>query len=284
MRNYFLLCLPGTGTSSPPQALIDSRNYGVYISGSGTIKIPAIDWAPVSVPGLRGDILLNPSLGNEEISYQAFIAPVNGTCGNYADYMTAYSAFRNDLTQVFGLYGYLDLVDSYFPDICRKVYMRGPIGFESESSLKSGTFDLTFSAKPQRWLKTQTITATYNSEKSLEWADYNSPIYGNSVVRITPIIKASAGGTFRFRSGALSDIMTVTVAADAPTFPVTIDSQRKECYIGLPLNSQNANQYVSFSKYKFPEFHTFDSNALNVSVIVDTSGMTLTIDPGWWLY
>ena len=284
MRNYFRLCLPGSGTSSPPITLIDSRNYGVYISGSGTIQIPAIDWSPASVPGLRGDILLNPSLGNEEISYPAFIAPVNGTCGNYADYMTAYSAFRNDLTQVFGLYGYLDLVDSYFPDICRNVYMRGSIGFESESSLKSGTFDLTFSAKPQRWLKTQTITATYNSEKSLEWADYNSPIYGNSVVRITPIIKASAGGTFRFRSGALSDIMTVTVAADAPTFPVTIDSQRKECYIGLPLNSQNANQYVSFSNYKFPEFHTFDSKVSNVSVIVDTSGMTLTIDPGWWLY
>ena len=285
MRNYFKLCTPNTALTSIPVVLFDSRNYGLYISGAGTLQIPGINWNPVSIPGRPGDVLMNPQLENQPLVYPAGIAPVNGTCGNYPDYLTAVSAARESILRLFLLYGYLELVDSYYPEIFRRVYYAEVTDFDSQTDLKSGTCTLTFSASPQRFLTRETtsgsssITVINGSPKSIEWSSYHSQVYGILNYCISPKIQVSSAGTFHFETGGVT-IMSVTVSSSVPSFPLYIDSQLKECSYGI---NQNANQFVSFSDYKFPEFHTpWRMGGGNVSAVVDTVGMSIFVSPGWW--
>ncbi|MBR5931241.1 MAG: hypothetical protein IKZ95_04355, partial [Lachnospiraceae bacterium] len=52
----------------------DSRNYGIYISGSGVFGAPERDGSKVSIPGRNGEMFLdNGRYKNIEIKYPAFI-------------------------------------------------------------------------------------------------------------------------------------------------------------------------------------------------------------------
>lgn len=129
MRNYFIL----NG--------VDSRDFGVYISGQGTFSAPQKAYTFYNVPGRNGAILGSENrLENINVSYEAFI---------YTDFDNQIARFR---TFLLSLNGYVQLTDSYHPDEFRMAVYTGPFEPTVERTNDAGKFVITFSCKPQRYL------------------------------------------------------------------------------------------------------------------------------------
>ena len=105
MRNYFTL----NG--------VDSRNYGVYISGKGTFNSPARAMDLIQIPGRNGDLIgLSTRLENGEYRYNnAFIYQ------NFHNNIESFKAF------LLSVPGYRRLIDTYHPGEYRLVAYRGPL-------------------------------------------------------------------------------------------------------------------------------------------------------------
>lgn len=130
MRNYFTF----DG--------VDSRSFGVYISGQGTFKAPARSYDALEIPGRNGALLgIDSRLGNVELTYPAFIY------SNFAENIAAFRAF------LLSHKGYFKLKDSYHPDEFRLAYYPGPFEPDVTSANNAGSFDITFICKPQRYLE-----------------------------------------------------------------------------------------------------------------------------------
>lgn len=129
MRNYFIL----DG--------VDSRDFGVYISGQGTFSAPQKAYTFYNIPGRNGALLGNEHrLENINVSYEAFI---------YTDFDNNMAAFRSFLLS---LNGYRRLTDSYHPEEYRMAAFVGPFEPKVQRTNDAGSFTITFSCKPQRWL------------------------------------------------------------------------------------------------------------------------------------
>ena len=143
MRNYFIL----DG--------VDSRDFGVYISGQGTFNASARDYNMILVPGRNGD-LVGPEkrFQNGTLVYPAFI---------YSNFDANIKAFRNFLLS---LVGYHDLIDSYHPDEIRKVLFQGPFNADVVTKNDAGSFDIEFVCKPQRYLASGNEVTTFESTET----------------------------------------------------------------------------------------------------------------------
>lgn len=130
MRNYFTF----DG--------VDSRSFGVYISGQGTFKAPARSYDAIEIPGRNGALLgIDSRLGNVELTYPAFIY------SNFTENIAAFRAF------LLSHKGYFKLKDSYHPEEFRLAYYPGPFEPDVTSANNAGSFDITFICKPQRYLE-----------------------------------------------------------------------------------------------------------------------------------
>lgn len=121
---------------------INSKDRGIYVSGSGTFDSPEPDIEKIEVPGKSGDLLVDKNrYKNVSLTYPAFIR----------------TQFREltDLTRQWLLSpkGYRRLEDTYHPDEYRKARFSGPINFDVRFLNLSGECDLVFDCKPQRYLK-----------------------------------------------------------------------------------------------------------------------------------
>ena len=122
-----------------------SRDYGVYISGSGVYNSPERDVEMITIPYRNGAFVQdNGRFNNIEITYPA---------GVYADteedFAEAVSNFRNFLSSKVG---YCRLEDEYNPDEYRLAVYKS--GLEvTPKMLKAGEFNIVFECKPQRFLK-----------------------------------------------------------------------------------------------------------------------------------
>ncbi len=119
-----------------------SKDFGVYISGSGTFNAPERDQTSVSVVGRNGDLTIdNGRYKNTVLAYPAFI---------YDNFDSNVSAFRNFLLKATS---YKRLEDTYHPEEYRLAKYSG--GFEADvvANLKGGEFELVFDCYPQRFLK-----------------------------------------------------------------------------------------------------------------------------------
>ena len=119
----------------------DSRDYGVYISGSGTFNSAAREYDNISIPGRDGDLLgLNTRLQNVTLTYPA---------GVVSDFSNNIAGLRNMLLSTVG---YAVLRDSYHPDEYRYAVYKGGLTPDPLSDLSAAEFNITFECKPQRYL------------------------------------------------------------------------------------------------------------------------------------
>ena len=140
MRNYFTF----DG--------IDSRTFGVYISGQGTFKAPARSYDAFEIPGRNGSLLgIESRLNNVELTYPAFIYQ------NFAENIAAFRAF------LLSHKGYFKLKDSYHPDEFRIAYYQGPFEPDVTNANNAGSFNITFICKPQRYLDSGEQVVELNS-------------------------------------------------------------------------------------------------------------------------
>lgn len=123
---------------------VDSRNYGIYITGDAVFNSPERDVEMIEIPGRNGAYALDKGrFGNIEVSYPA------GIFGDTeADFREGIRAFRNALAS---RKGYKRLEDDYNPTEYRMAVYKS--GLEvTPTALKAGEFTITFDCKPQRFL------------------------------------------------------------------------------------------------------------------------------------
>ena len=125
---------------------INSADYGVWITGSGTFSSPERDVEYVSVPGRNGDLIIdNNRWNNIEVTYPANIQ---------SDFDTKIQAFRAAMGRK---RGYQRLEDNYHLDEYRMASFTLGIQPETTPLNRGGEFDLVFNCKPQRFLKSGDI-------------------------------------------------------------------------------------------------------------------------------
>ena len=123
----------------------DLSDFGVACIGSAVYGAPSRDVESVHIPGRNGDLLFdNGGFMNTDITYPQ--------CSIVERFPVNVEGLRNHLL---GKTGYRRLEDSYHPDEYRLAEYRGPFTADAHTArgYRSGTFDLTFNAMPQRFLK-----------------------------------------------------------------------------------------------------------------------------------
>lgn len=233
MRNYFTF------------GGLDSRNFGIYISGSGVYNAPERDYERVSVAGRDGDLLLsNQRLNNIKLTYPAFV---------YTNFKQNIAAMRDAFLS---LTGYQQLTDTYHPDEYRMAYFAGGTEINPTKKLEAGDFKLSFMCKPQRYLLTGATPIQVASGDTL-----TNPTQQPA----RPLIRVYGQGTLNVGS------YTVTVGNHGQSY-IDIDCDIMDCFNG----TQNLNQYVILSNHTFP---TLKAGANGVTY----TGITaVEITPRWW--
>lgn len=235
MRNYFTL----NG--------VDSRNYGVYISGQGTFNSPARNLDFIEVPGKDGDLIgLSTRLENGEYRYNnAFIYT------NFHDNIENFKSFLMSVP------GYRKLVDTYHPNEYRLVAYSGNLEVNPTSKNDAGQFDIVFISKPQIYLASGDTVVTLTASGTIT----NPTLFASK-----PLLRIYGAGTI-----IINGIEITISNADVYT---DIDIESGYAYKG----TTPKNNYVSTpNSLDYPELIS-GSNA-----IVLGEGITqVDITPRWW--
>lgn len=189
---------------------IESRNFGVYITGEAVYNAPTRDVEMVSIPGRSGAFALDKGrFENIEVTYPAGIF-----ADNEEDFARAISDFRNYLCS---RKGYCRLVDEYNPEEYRMAIYKG--GLEvSPAQLKAGEFNIVFDCKPQRYLM--------SGEAAIEIADGDT-LLNPTLFESSPLLETEGYGTIGFNgyeikiedAQAIGDVVLVNAGSTTTHFP-----------------------------------------------------------------
>ena len=222
-----------------------SRDLGLVLSGEDTWVTPTPELEHISVPGRSGDLLLsNRRYSNVELTYRVgiprFFAPT-------------YSALMNFLLVDAG---YHRLEDSYHPEVFRLAVMESEVSPHMGARNHSGTFDLTFSCKPQQYLKSGERTTVFTA---------NGSLFNPTRFDAKPLLRVYGTGQLGIGEE------TITIAAN-PDY-IDLDCETEDAFCG----ATNMNAEITLSSGDFPVLRP------NSSGIVLGSGITrLEITPRWW--
>lgn len=222
----------------------NSRDFNVWISGSGTFDAPARDVTSESVPGRNGDLHIdNGRFNNVKITYPAFITK---------DFQHNFSAFKAFLLSQ---RGYKRLEDSYNPGYYRMASYQDGITPSMTALNRAGKFDISFDCMPQRFLIDGEKVKIFSAAGSLK----NPTLYD-----ALPLIRA-------YGTGSLT-INGTTIQISAASGYTDIDCDMQEAYKG----STSCNANIILTDGAFPVL----SPGLNS---ISFTGLTqLDITPRWW--
>lgn len=224
-----------------------SKDFGVYISGTGVFNAPERDVEEIEVPGRNGTIIVdNGRYKNLSLSYPAFI---------YRNYKNNVSGLRNYLLSH---HGYYRLEDTYHPDEYRMARYSG--GFEAEpvDMLTGAEFTLNFDCKPQRFLKSGEMEIDITS---------NTTIFNETYHDAKPLIRAYGTGSF--------SIGDITITIDTADEYTDIDCETMEAY--KDDMSTNCNGNITLEDGEFPVL----ASGENTITLTDITELILT--PRWWI-
>lgn len=124
---------------------VDSRDYGIYITGAAVYNAPERDVELVNVPGRNGALILdNGHWNNIEVTY-----PAGSFAPDQATFAANFAAFRNAIvSQV----GYKRLTDGYNTGEYRIAAYVAGLEVDPEGIGQAGQFEIRFNCKPQRFL------------------------------------------------------------------------------------------------------------------------------------
>ena len=242
MRNYFEF------------GLIDSRDYGVYISGTGAYDAPRRSYTEVVVPGRNGTLLIdNENWENINVTYPAFI-----TGGR--DFSERLEAFRSALLSQIG---YQELWDSYqeHEPQHRVGCFMNEIRVNPSAFLTAGKFDIVFNCKPQRFLESGNDTVTIT--------EYGTSIPCPTPFQCKPLLTVTGYGDLEIARGADSE--TLTIANIYPT--IIIDCETCEAYLADGTNANDAVTVPTNGKFPFmqggnlPNTFLFDDTITEIQVV-----------------
>lgn len=220
-----------------------SKEFHIGISGTRTFGAPGRDTESIIIPGKNGELTIdNGRYHNQEYPYDAFIV---------RKLPEKIEEFRNFLLQDSK---YHRLEDDYHPDTFRLARYISGLEVETKVLLRSGTFELVFNCKPQRFLKVGEKTINFESAGSI----FNPTLY-----EAKPLIRAYGTGTL-FVGNTQVKINSADVYTD-------IDCEIENCYKGIV----NCNNNVEIEN--FPTLVPGNNN-------ISFSGITkIEITPRWWM-
>lgn len=255
-------------------------DFGVFLGGDGAFNSPARVGEMVHIPGRNGSLWMDENcFENIEVTYPAFIGtPEETDFANRIMEVRSWLASRE---------GYCRLEDTYHTDEYRLAVFKAAVETEPVHYTRAGGFDITFDAKPQRYLKSGDEAVLFTA---------NGNITNPTLFESLPIIAVTGNG----RVNVAGHLFTVSDT----TQTIFIDSEIMEVYIpghpaeelteenslvitdelALPIeihrgnrDAINMNSHVSFADYEFPRIGP------GVQPVAFDSGIEdLTIYPRWW--
>lgn len=222
----------------------NSAEFGVYVSGEGTFNSPELDTVSYSIPGRNGDLIVsNNRYKNVIVTYPAFIRT------NFSENAEGARAW------LLHPQGYCRLQDDYHPYEYRLAKFSGPLDFDMRFLNKSGTCDISFDCKPQRFLTSGEEISTISSR---------GYIMNPTQFDALPLIKIIGSG-----EGVLT-VGDCTVSFSAIDEFVMLDCDLQNAY----KDTENKNSTMTGS---FPKLVSGQTD------ISWSGGITaLEITPRWW--
>lgn len=238
MRNYFTL------------GGVDSRDYGVYISGQGTFESPVRELNMLDVPGRDGSLISDVTrLQNGTLTYPAYI----------------YRNFRENIGKLRAFLlssaGYRRLVDTYHPDEYRLAAYRGALAPEVTQRNDAGQFDITFDVMPQRYLISGETAISYSiSGGSYQILNNPTLFTARPLIRIYGVTSVGINGVY------------VSTLENSGEY-IDVDCEAMEAYYG----ASNRNSYITLTSNTFPSLIPGRN-----SIHLRADATRIEITPRWW--
>lgn len=166
-----------------------SGTYGVYIQEPAVFDAPERDVEMIAIPGRDGELVLDKGrFHNIEVTYHCALPASSGQ----ADFISGVASFRNMLASKVG---YQRLSDDFNTSEYRMGAFVNGLSVNSVN-VESGTFDVVFNCKPQRFLTSgETATAVssggkvtnptlFNARPQLQVTGYGSIDMGGSTITV----------------------------------------------------------------------------------------------------
>lgn len=234
---------------------MNSRDYGLKISGEDTWTRPQPDVKRISVPGRNGDLIqLGNRYRNLDITYH---------CGIVKDLRTNFDAFN---ARLLSEPGYHRLEDSYHPEYYRLAVFESALDTDVKQRALVGKVDIKFNCKPQLFLKSGEIEQTITNGGII----YNPTPYTASPVLRFKFPDSEKGGSITING------VTISIQKSGTADVFIIDCERQDIY--LRNNRENMNNEFVLSPGEFFELYPGRN-------LVECTGLyqnCVWITPNWW--
>lgn len=255
-------------------------DFGVFLGGDGAFNSPARVGEMVHIPGRNGSLWMDENcFENIEVTYPAFIGtPEETDFANRIMEVRSWLASRE---------GYCRLEDTYHTDEYRLAVFKAAVETDPVHYTRAGGFDITFDAKPQRYLKIGD-NAVYFYENGL--------ITNPTLFESLPIIAVTGNGRVNVAGHLFtvsdtdetiyidSELMEVFIPAKAPDYLTEENGEIIRDELLLPIEiyqgnrgAINMNSHVSFADYEFPRIGPGEQ-----PVAFDSGIDSVVIYPRWW--
>lgn len=256
---------------------VNSADYGVWISGSGTFNKPARRIERFTIPGRNGDLTIDEGkYDNVTVTYEAFIS--RGFEHRFHDFMAAMMAQT----------GYQRLQDDYDSEHFRMGIFANELEPTVGTLNRWGKFTLEFDCMPQRFLISGDDWIDLGTGKTL-----NNPTKYMAI----PIVRLTGGpGMFGIHGEDYPpgetfwwDITVTNPTSGSLPEYIDIDSDAEECYYFK--NAGQWNQQYEYwnsvvdielhnnTNYAFPVLYT---GRTRFNIGTQSGFSSIKIKPRWW--
>lgn len=259
---------------------VDSRDFGVFLSGEGAFDAPARRGEMISIPGRNGSLFMDEGVfENITVEYPAFI----GT-GYEAIFRQKLGDLRSALTS---RGNYKRLTDTYHPDEFRLGVYREGLEVDPKHITRAGGFTMKFDCKPQRFLVAGELQQSFIDNGTIN----NPTLFASS-----PLIKVTGNGTVAigdYRFVVSNNNTTIWIDTDVmeaylpagDLYPWTDENGEQidqEIGIGLDLMDgttypTNMLDHIEFVDSTMPKIEPGE-----IPIRMSNTISMLSIIPRWW--
>lgn len=237
---------------------VSSIDFRLICSGGGTFSAPKRAYETVNIPGRNGSLLLDKGYYNDgEIEFKD-VGFIPETVYQESDTALRLMGVREWLLQPIG---YKRLECSWQPDEYRMAYLSKDFDPDLLDGLNGGTVDLTFTCKPQRFLK--------SGENEIVVPEDGLELINPTAFDATPLITVTGSGTFAIVNS--DGIFYVTTDRDA-----IIDCDLMDVY-----NSEGSNLNAN-SMFTLPDGEDKIHLSAGTNYLLYDGFTEVTIVCRWW--
>lgn len=201
---------------------VDSRDFGIYTNGYQTDDSGGVNFNETTTPGKDGSVFRVTNHSTDDITYeQCWVHDPHGARFK----MEAVRDWMVSLADG----NYHDLTDSYHPDIVRKVMYDGSWSVQWFEDYTLAQFEITFKAKPRRYLVSGTRALTVDDTLLLtntERAAADPTIIFNKTTDSAITCEFSS----RTANNGKGITSRVTLLASAPNGTYEVNCESRRCY------------------------------------------------------